>query len=219
MRGVILAGGKGTRLDPLTKIVNKHLLPVYNRPMIEYPLKTLIDFGCNEIIIVSGGEHIGGFAEYLGDGSKYGVKLIYKVQKKAGGIAEALLQAEGLVNGLYPVILGDNYFEIPPKTTNKPSIYTCEVDFPERFGVYQDGKIIEKPKKPKSKSAVVGFYVYESEVFDYIRTLKPSDRGELEITDVNNWYLNKGAEVINYPRFWSDMGTFESLNEVANNVK
>lgn len=219
MRGVILAGGNGTRLSPLTKICNKHLLPVYDRPMIHYPIETLKQMGCDEIVIVSGGENIGGFAEYIKDGAEFGVKVTYRVQPNAGGIAEALLCVEGLVDDVFPVILGDNYFDEAPVFTGKPCVYTKPVEDPERFGVYHNGHIVEKPKNPQSNLAVVGLYVFDSSVFDFARTLHPSDRGELEITDVNNWYLSKGAEVIEYDGVWSDMGTFETLIGIANHVK
>lgn len=209
MTGVILAGGNGTRLRPLTNIVNKHLLPVYDKPMIEYPIKTLKDMGCTDIVIVSGGEHIGGFAEYLGEG------YTYRVQSQAGGIAQALQCAKGLVSGVFPVILGDNYFSYAPEMPTAPTVFTKAVDDPERFGVYHNGQIIEKPTNPESNQAVVGLYVYDESVFDYIETLTPSARGELEVTDINNIYLSKGAEVVPYDGYWSDMGTFNSLMEVA----
>jgi glucose-1-phosphate thymidylyltransferase len=218
MTGVLLAGGNGTRLLPLTRVVNKHLLPVYNRLMIDLPIKTLVDLGCNEIVIVSGGENIGGFAEYLGDGSAYGVRFTYRVQPEADGVAGALLCAEGLVNGVFPVILGDNYFELPPELKDKPTIYLKEVSNPERFGVYDMGVIIEKPEKPDNNQAVVGFYLYNDSVFDFVRTLSPSKRGELEITDVNNWYIRNGASVEEYDGYWSDMGTFDTLLEVAEHI-
>lgn len=215
MKGVILAGGKGTRLLPFTKVINKHLLPVVNRPMIYFPIRTLREMGCTDILIVTGGEHIGSFVEMLGDGSEYGVKLTYRVQVEAGGIAQALLQAEDFVDGLFPVILGDNYFSKAPKTPKVPTIFTKEVANPQRFGVFTDRKIVEKPNKPKSNSAVVGLYVYDPRVFTVARRLKPSKRGELEITGVNNWYLNQGAQVVDFPDFWSDMGTIDSLAQVA----
>lgn len=213
MKGVVLAGGNGTRLWPLTSIVNKHLLPVYDRPMIEFPILTLKALGCDEIILVTGGEHIGGFAEYLGD------RVTYRVQTEAGGIAQALACVEGLVSGVFPVILGDNYFKTSPGFYDVPAIYTKEVSDPERFGVYCDGEIIEKPINPKTNKAVTGLYVYDDRVFDFIKTLKPSARNELEITDVNNWYLTKGCLAIPYDGLWLDMGTFDSLLEVANYVK
>lgn len=213
MIGVILAGGNGTRLRPLTQIANKHLLPVYDKPMIDYPIKTLKDMGCEDIIIVSGGEHIGGFAEYLGEG------YTYRVQSEAGGIAQALKCVEGLVSGLFPVILGDNYFSIAPNMPTQPTVYVYPVEDPERFGVYQNGAIVEKPTNPESDLAVVGLYVYDDRVFDMINELTPSQRGEYEITDINNKYLESGADVRWMEGDWSDMGTFDSLLEVANKVK
>lgn len=219
MRGIVLAGGNGTRLRPLTNVANKHLLPVYDRPMIYYPIETLKAIGCDEIILVSGGENIGGFADLLGDGSELGVKIIYRVQKEANGIAGALSCAEGLIDGVFPVILGDNYLSTPPRYTSKPAIYLKKVADPRRFGVYVSGKIVEKPEEILSDKAVIGFYVYDDNVFKFIHSLEPSARGELEITDVNNWYLEKDAQVHGYNGFWSDMGTFNSLLEAANYVK
>lgn len=216
MIGIILAGGNGTRLKPLTEIVNKHLLPVYKKPMIEYPLDTLIQMGCDNIIIVSGGNNIGGFAEYLGDGRKYGVELTYKVQTEAGGVAQALSCAEKLATGLFPVILGDNYFSNTPIMPEKPTIYYQKVEHPNRFGVFVGDKIIEKPKANVGNKAVTGLYVYDERCFAFINKLTPSNRGELEITDVNNAYLKDGLlDVENYSGFWSDMGTFESLSNTS----
>lgn len=218
MTGVILAGGNGRRLDPLTKVANKHLLPVYDQPMIYYPIQTLKAMGCDEVIIVSGGQHIGGFASVLGDGSQFGMVFTYRIQPEAGGIAQALGCVEGLVEGVFPVILGDNYFSETPRFRPTPSLYVKSVKDPERFGVYYKERIIEKPEKPLSDQAVTGLYVYDDKVFDFIRTLEPSKRNELEITDVNNWYLQHDCTVFTYDGMWSDMGTFDSLLEVANYV-
>lgn len=215
MKGVILAGGNGTRLRPLTYLTNKHLLPVYDKPMIVYPLDTLKGMGITDILIVSGGNHLGSFTDFLGDGSEYGVKLTYKVQKEAGGIAQALLLAEDFVgDGQFAVILGDNIFGeiIDPPTPGKCMIVIKEVANPSRFGVFHDMNIIEKPKEPASNSAVTGLYVYTPDVFEFVKTLSPSARGELEITDVNNWCLkNNNTEILIYDGFWSDAGTFDSL--------
>lgn len=216
MRGVILAGGEGTRLLPLTQLLNKHLLPIFNKPMILYPLETLKGLGISEILIVSGGENIGGFADFLGDGSDFGVHLTYRVQKAAGGIAQALGLAESFVDGQFAVILGDNIFGSPIRPPKSCGIVLKEVPDPSRFGVYCDGIIEEKPKVPRGTMAVTGLYFYTPEIFRFIQDLKPSDRGELEITDVNNWCLEHlPTEIITYKGFWSDAGTFESLLTTA----
>lgn len=221
MTGVILAGGEGTRLRPLTKIANKHLLPVFDRPMIDYPIETLKEMGCDEVVLVSGGENIGGFAEYLGDGSEHGINITYRVQPEAGGIAQALGCVAGLTKGLFPVILGDNYFSEAPEMPSQPTLYTKVVSDPERFGVYfpLSQQIIEKPAHPVSNQAVTGLYVYDSRVFDMLVGLEPSARGELEITSVNNEYLKLGIEVVELAGYWRDMGTFDTLLEVANHIK
>ena len=219
MKGILLAGGNGTRLRPLTFVSNKHLLSVYDKPMIYYPIQTLKDMGCDEIIIITGGEHIGGFASVLKDGSDFGVKFTYRIQPEAGGIAQALGCVEGLIDGVFPVILGDNFFSEAPPYYAKPTIYLKEVPDPERFGVYYKGKIIEKPENPLSSEAVTGLYVYNEKVFNFIKTLKPSARGELEVTDINNWYLQNDCLVCSYQGKWSDLGTFDSLLEIANYIK
>lgn len=227
MKGVVLAGGLGTRLFPLTKITNKHLLPVYNKPMIYYPIETLIKAGIFEILIVTGGYHAGDFLKLLGDGKEFGLKhLNYTYQEGEGGIAEALGLAEHFAdNESVVVILGDNIIEediteivedfIQQKEGSK--IVLKEVDHPERFGVaeLENGhivKIVEKPDAPKSNYVVTGIYMYDSEVFEIIRQLKPSQRGELEITDVNNAYIENGKMTFDILKgWWTDAGTFESL--------
>lgn len=223
MKGVILAGGTGSRLYPLTKVTNKHLLPVYDKPMIYYPIETLINAEIKDIMIVSGRGHAGHFLELLGSGADHGVHFTYEIQEKAGGIAQALSLAEDFVDGdSVTVILGDNIFQddITEDVANFSSgakIFLKEVSDAHRFGVAElKGKkvigIEEKPKEPKSNFAVTGLYMYDSDVFDAIKTLKPSGRGELEITDVNNYYINKGEMGYGVLEgFWSDAGTFESL--------
>lgn len=216
MKGIVLAGGLGTRLRPLTYVTNKHLLPVYDKPMIYYPIETLKKMGITEILIVTGGEHIGDFIDLLKDGEELGISLTYRAQVAPGGIAQALALAEGFASD-FMVILGDNYFAETPKIIGVPTIYTSEVPHPERFGVYdyKSNSIVEKPKKPLTKYAVTGLYHYDYKVFNFIRTLKPSERGELEITDVNNWYLKNGGQAFPLSDLWSDMGTFESLFKAA----
>jgi len=222
MKGVILAGGTGSRLMPLTKVTNKHLLPVYNKPMIYYPLQTLIDMGIKEILIVSGPGHAGHFVNLLGSGRKFGVKFSYEIQDEAGGIAQALGLAEDFADEeSVCVVLGDNIFEDKIDVSDFKEgarIYLKKVQNASRFGVAEIDKnekvlsIEEKPEKPKSSLAVTGLYIYDNEIFKIIKTLKPSARGELEITDVNNTYIKKGkmdAKILD--GFWSDAGTFESL--------
>jgi glucose-1-phosphate thymidylyltransferase len=218
MTGVVLAGGEGTRLRPVTEVTNKHLLPVYDRPMIYYPLKTLKEMGCESVVLVTGGEHLGGFAELLKNGNDIGMDIIYRVQENAEGIAQALSRAEGLVKGLFPVILGDNYFSQPPPMPDEPTLFTKEVADPERFGVYQNGQIVEKPTIPASNQAVTGLYVYDERVFSLFDKIKPSDRGEYEITDINNYYLKLGAKVVEMAGDWFDMGTFDSLLRATNYI-
>lgn len=220
LKGVILAGGNGTRLRPLTYLTNKHLLPVYDKPMVLYPLETLKGMGITEILLITGGDHIGSFAEFLGDGSEYGVHITYKIQKEAGGIAQALALAEDFVDGDFATILGDNIFEYSPIPAKGFGLVLKETENASRFGVYYQGNIEEKPTQPKSHDVVTGLYFYTPEIFEYIKTLKPSERGELEITDVNNWCLeNLNSEIERYTGFWSDAGTFDSLLACSNWVK
>lgn len=223
MKGIILAGGTGSRLYPLTKVTNKHLLPIYNKPMIYYPIQTLINAGIKEIMIVSGRGHAGHFLELLGSGVDFGVRFTYEIQEEAGGIAQALGLAEDFADGdSVTVILGDNIFQNDIKEdvenfNGGAKIFLKEVTDAHRFGVAElkGEKVIgieEKPKMPKTNFAVTGLYIYNSDVFDAVKTLNPSGRGELEITDVNNYYIKKGdMEYGVLGGFWSDAGTFESL--------
>jgi len=227
MKGVILAGGLGTRLYPLTKVTNKHLLPVYDKPMIYYPIQTLINSGIDDILIVTGGNNAGDFLKLLGNGKEFGLKHInYTYQEGEGGIAEALGLAEFFASGeKICVILGDNLIEKNirkavekfRKQKEGAKILLKEVPDPQRFGVaeLQGDRIVrieEKPEKPKSQYAVIGIYLFDQGVFDFIKTLKPSDRGELEITDVNNRYIEKGLMTWDILEgWWTDAGTFESL--------
>jgi glucose-1-phosphate thymidylyltransferase len=227
MKGVILAGGLGTRLYPLTKVTNKHLLPVYDKPMIYYPIQSLINAGIDDILIVTGGNNAGDFLKLLGNGKEFGLRHInYTYQEGEGGIAEALRLAEFFASGeKICVVLGDNIIEknIRGAVENfrrqkeGAKILLKEVSDPERFGVAElkgdrIARIEEKPKKPRSRYAVIGIYLFDQEVFNLIRTLKPSDRGELEITDVNNRYIEKGLMTWDILEgWWTDAGTFESL--------
>jgi glucose-1-phosphate thymidylyltransferase len=227
MKGVILAGGLGTRLHPLTKVTNKHLLPVYDKPMIYYPIQTLINAGIDDILIVTGGNNAGDFLKLLGNGKEFGLKHInYTYQEGEGGIAEALRLAEFFASGeKICVVLGDNIIEKHIRRAVKnfqkqergAKILLKEVPDPERFGVPElnEDRIIrieEKPREPKSQYAVIGIYLYDNDVFNIIKTLKPSRRGELEITDVNNGYIEKGLMTWDILEgWWTDAGTFESL--------
>jgi glucose-1-phosphate thymidylyltransferase len=227
MKGIILAGGLGTRMFPLTKITNKHLLPVYDKPMIYYPLQALINAGIEDILIVTGGNYAGDFLRLLGNGNEFGLKHInYTYQEGEGGIAAALNLAEFFADkDTICVILGDNIIEKNIRKAVKAfegqqegaMIMVKEVPDPQRFGVpvIQGDNIIkieEKPTSPQSPYAVTGIYLYDNTVFDIIKTLKPSGRGELEITDVNNAYIERGQltwEILD--GWWTDAGTFESL--------
>jgi len=233
MKGVILAGGTGSRLQPLTKITNKHLLPVYNKPMIFFPLQTLLDAGIKDIMVISGKEHAGDFLRLLGSGKEFNARFTYEIQDEAGGIAQALSLAEDFAdNEKIIVVLGDNILEDSISDsakefdkTDSAFIFLKEVSDAERFGVAElNGKevisIEEKPKKPKTNFVVTGIYMYPPEVFKVVKTLKPSARGELEITDVNNYFIKKGKLKANFLKgFWSDAGTFESLFRASKLVK
>jgi glucose-1-phosphate thymidylyltransferase len=227
MKGIVLAGGLGTRLLPLTKVTNKHLLPIYNKPMIYYPIETLVKGGINEILIVTGGNNAGEFLKLLGNGKEFGLKHInYTYQEGEGGIADALRLAEYFADDQpITVILGDNIIEDDiggavqrfNQQGRGAKIFLKEVERPERFGVaeIQNGRILqiqEKPSNPKSRMAVTGIYMFDPDVFNIIKGLVPSGRGELEITDVNNVYINQGRmtyEVLE--GWWTDAGTFGSL--------
>ena len=234
MKGIILAGGSATRLRPLTKVTNKHLLPVYDKPMIYYPIETLIKAGIKDIMIVSGKGHAGHFLELLRSGKEFGVRFSYAVQEKPGGIAQALALCEDFAdNDKVVVMLGDNILENSiakpvrefKKQKKGAKIILKEVSDPTSFGVAEllsdkIVKIVEKPKKPKSNLAVIGLYMYDKQVWKVIETLKPSARGELEITDVNNFYVKQKTMTFNILKgWWGDGGeSFESLLKVCNLV-
>ena len=229
MKGIVLAGGLGTRLAPLTHATNKHLLPVYDRPMVYYPLQTLVNAGIKEVMIVTGGPHAGDFIRVLQNGEDFGLdKLNYGYQEGEGGIADALSMAESFVgDDDCVVILGDNIIadDISQPVSNFSDvggchIFTKEVDDPERFGVLDYGEtgwggiedIIEKPVDPPSNDAVIGLYMYDNTVFDKIRSLDPSERGELEVTDLNRMYLQEqNLTAHRIKGTWIDCGTFDSL--------
>ncbi|MCK5844268.1 MAG: NTP transferase domain-containing protein [Victivallales bacterium] len=234
LKGVILAGGTASRLFPLTKVTNKHLLPVGRKPMIYYSIEKLTGAGVEDILIVTGLDHVGNVVNLLGSGKDFGCRFTYKVQDKPGGIAQALGLAENFASGdPVAVILGDNIFQdsLKPhadaymRQGGGARILIKAVDDPRRFGVAElDGdrllSIEEKPERPKSNFAVTGIYFYDGTVFDIIRTLKPSGRGELEITDVNNDYISRSAMTSSeLEGWWSDAGTFESLGSVQKLVE
>ncbi len=228
MKGVILAGGLGTRLSPLTKVTNKHLLPVYDKPMVMYPIDCLRNAGITDVLVVTGGKHAGAFVELLGNGKNVGLrKLSFAYQEGEGGIADALRLAEDFADdGPIAVVLGDNIIEgniaasveAFKKQQTGARILLKEVHDPHRFGVAtidaggKVTKIVEKPRDPESNLAVVGIYMFDQQVFDIIRPLRPSARGELEITDVNNKYIEQGTMSAGILQgWWTDAGTFESL--------
>jgi glucose-1-phosphate thymidylyltransferase len=227
MKGVVLAGGTGSRLYPLTKITNKHLLPVYDKPMIYYPIQTLVDAGIDDILVVTGGRTAGDFLRLLANGKEFGLRrLHYAYQEGEGGIAEALALAEEFADGeKVCVILGDNIIEKSIRHAadefrqqdRGAKILLKEVPDAERFGVAELSgsrciNIEEKPKRPKSNYAVTGIYMYDGTVFDKVKRVEPSDRGELEITDVNNLFIREGTMTFAFlDGWWTDAGTFESL--------
>lgn len=232
MRGIILSGGSGTRLRPLTKITSKQLLPIYNRPMIYYPLNTLIKAGIKEILIIVAPERAGDYLNLLGSGKEFGVKFTYEIQDKPEGLAQAFIIGENFIDKEdVTMILGDNIFEDDFSEEIKnfkggAKIFAKDVPDPERFGVvkfdenHKAEQIVEKPQTYLSNHAVTGLYVYDSRVVDIAKQMKASDRGELEITDVNNWYLEKGElEVATVHGEWLDAGTFESLLRAQNFAK
>lgn len=235
MKGVILAGGLGTRLHPLTKITNKHLLPVYDKPMIFYPIEAMIEAGIKDVVLVTGGNHSGDFMQLLGDGHKMGLNTLHYVyQEGEGGIAQALSLVHHITKqDPIAVMLGDNLFEKSIRSfaddfranPNGALLGLKAVKDPQRFGVasVKGGsivKIVEKPAKPTSELAVTGLYFYDARVFDFIKTLKPSRRGELEITDVNNAYIaRKELRYGLVKGWWTDCGTFESLHEASKLVR
>jgi glucose-1-phosphate thymidylyltransferase len=234
MKGLVLAGGLGTRLRPLTSVTNKHLLPIYDRPMVYYPIQTLVNAGIDDIMIVTGGNSAGDFLKLLGNGKAFGLKhLNYTYQEGEGGIADALSLAEHFAHGEpICVVLGDNIIEGNIRKAvdgfkqqgEGAKIILKKVPDPQRFGVPElDGtrvlRIEEKPTEPKSDYAVIGVYLYDGSVFDSVRTLKPSNRGELEITDVNNAYIERGTMTWEQlDGWWTDAGTFESLRLAGNLV-
>lgn len=229
MKGIILAGGKATRLRPLTKITSKQLLPVYNKPMIYYPLETLLNAGIKDILIIVAPEYAGHFMNLLGSGREFGAKFTYEIQDEPRGLADAFRLGETFIGeDSVTMILGDNIFDYDfadhvKNFESGATVFAKKVHDPERFGVVEFDKgmkaisIEEKPKVPKSEYAVVGIYTYDNKVVEMAKNLKPSDRGEIEITDINNLYLKDGKLKVNIIEgVWEDAGTFESLLRVSN---
>ncbi len=229
MKGIVLAGGRATRLRPLTKITSKQLLPVYNKPMIYYPIQTLIQGGIKDILVIVAPEYAGHFLHLLGSGKEMGVRFTYEIQEQPRGLADAFIVGEQFIGGdPVTMILGDNIFDFDFSESIKnfssgAKIFAKKVDDPERFGVVEfDAQnkalsIEEKPANPKSNYAVVGMYIYDNRVIQIAKSLKPSDRGEIEITDINNVYLQKGElQVDVIEGIWEDAGTFDSLLRINN---
>ncbi len=236
MKGIVLAGGYGTRLLPLTKVTNKHLLPVYNKPMIYYPIQKLLDAGIKKIMIITGPENAADFLRLLGSGKEFGAEFSFRVQDEAGGIAQAIGMCEDFIlpDDKFAVILGDNIFEDNFKeevneflnSDAEAKVFLKQVEDPERFGVAEvneEGKvlsIVEKPENPKSNYAVTGFYLYSSNAFELIKTLKPSKRGELEVSDLNNYYVQNGKMSSSILKgYWTDAGTIKSLYKASTLIK
>lgn len=235
MKGIVLGGGTGSRLAPLTKADNKHLLPVYNKRMIEYPIRTLVNMGIKDIILITGGQRPGAFLELLRNGKDFGIeKLYYTYQEGNGGIADALAHAQPFLepNESCIVILGDNYFEIPPLFSEHHAIIPTgsvvllkKTETPWHFGIAEiadSGHIIsveEKPSEPKSDLAILGAYFFDYTVWEKLEKVSPSDRGELEITDILRLYMEeKNLYYMPYDHYWSDMGTFDSWMEVSKRI-
>jgi len=234
MKGIILAGGAGTRLHPLTKVTSKQLLPIYNKPMVFYPLQTLINAGIKDILLISDPINIGNFVKLLGSGKDFGIKISYEVQDKPEGLAQAFILAENFIGeDNVTMILGDNLFVGDDKFLENAikefktggSIFAKQIKDPKRFGVveFNDNKKVisleEKPEDPKSNFAVVGLYIYDNSVIKKAKNLKPSERGELEITDLNKVYLKEDKLKVHiYNGYWLDTGTFDSLLEASNKI-
>jgi len=224
MKGIILSGGSGTRLSPLTKVTSKQLLPVYNKPMIMYPLETLLNAGIKDILIIVAPDHAGDYLKLLGSGKEYGARFAYEIQDKPEGLAQAFIIGQNFIDGdNVCMILGDNIFEdnVSESIKNFKSgahVFAKEVTDPERFGVVKFDenmnavKIVEKPQEFLSNFALTGLYIFDDRVIEAAKSIKPSGRGELEITDLHNWYLEKNELKVDViPGEWIDAGTFESL--------
>ncbi len=218
MKGVLLAGGEGKRLH--NGVYNKHLAYVYDRLMIEYPLQTLGKMGCDQVLIIGSPQSTPDITRLLGDGSKYGLDLSYKIQREAKGSAHALSLAEGYTNGVFPMLCGDVYFDPTPLTSTEPILIYNEFEGANNHSVWdpETNTITEKPIRDIGRRAIVASY-YDDRVYDLIRTLKPTERGEIELVDIHKFYLENGAAIIEHQGFFSDMGTPNGLLKVANHIK
>ena len=235
IKGILLCGGEGTRLRPMTEVVNKHLVRVYDFPMAEYPLKKMIECGVTNIMIVTGGENFAAVVKYFGSGIRFGARIVYAIQDQAGGIAQALSLAEDFIDGHRMIVcLGDNLWNMnvtryidsfKTAPAGAAGLFIIQSKTPERFGVIKFDKneaidVIEKPSEFISNWIVAGIYLYTSDVFNVIRTLKPSDRGELEITDVNRFYIKSGmARILEMTGWWSDCGTIDTIVQTEEFIK
>lgn len=217
MRGVILAGGEGTRLG---LPYNKQATLVYEKPMITYPLETLKQMGCDSTVIVTNPNGIGDLAKIIKDGAEYGMDITYKIQPESGGVSQALGYAEGEVKGVFPVLCGDVFLDPAPEPTNEPTLYWHEFEGAQNHSVWnpETNEIVEKPLRDIGKRAIIA-YVFDERVFELIKTLEPSERGELEMTDLYKWYLDNGVKMQEYKGTFIDMGTPEGLLKAANHIK
>lgn len=221
MRGILLAGGEGTRLRPATEIYNKHMALVYDRPMVLYPLETLRQLGCDEVVIVSSAQGTRDISGLIKSGAEYGVKATYRVQERATGVADAIMAAEGIDDELFPVVLGDCYFDPPLTMPDRPTIMWNNYEFAQQHGVYskETNQIVEKPVVDMGRAAIIGAYFYDQRAFQVIPNLTADARGEIGITELNNWYLANGADVAEYNGFFGDMGTPNGLLRVSNHIQ
>lgn len=221
MRGVVLAGGAGTRLRPATEVYPKCMALVYDKPMIHYPINTLKDMGCDSAVIVGSPDGIGAIAKAYKDGSEHGIDLIYKVQNKPGGVAQALGRVAGEIKGLFPLVLSDCYYSPAPPQQEQPTLYWHDFEYGDAHSVWhpESDAIIEKPRGVDLGKRAVISYFYDDQVFDFIKTMQPAHgTGELEIVDIHNFYRREGAQFVEYQGYFADMGTPDGLLRAANHI-